>query len=318
MNDRSRSWFWDWSVRSTVIAVFAASITGCQTSSAIDLDSPSTKNSYKRPEPALTVAPLYSPRQYSAPFVQVAPTIDGVADATEWSLAPWSEDFTDIEGPTRAIPVQRTRVKMTWDAKYLYILGELAETDLWATMKTHDEIVFHDNDFEVFIDPDGDAREYYEIEVNALGTIFDLYLPQTYRAGTKADHSWTAQGMRLAIGLNGTLNDSRDRDECWRVEMALPWTMLSPVAYKTAEFPLGTPVFQRTARPPNVGDQWRINFSRVQWMLEKDGASYRKIAQRSEDNWTWTPQWIIDMHVPQWWGVVQFVRPTETNERNSK
>lgn len=316
MSDAGRSW--TWIIQSAVIAALAMCIAGCQASSAIDNDAPPVHDSYQRPEPALSVAPLYSPRKYSAPFVQIAPVIDGAAGDAAWQLAPWSENFTDIEGPVRTIPSQRTRFKMTWDAKCLYILGELAETDLWATLKTHDEIVFHDNDFEVFIDPDGDTREYYEIEVNAIGTIFDLYLPQPYRAGTKADHSWTAQGMRLAIGLDGTLNDSRDRDEGWRVEMALPWTVFSPISYKTAEFPQGTPVFQRAARPPRVGDHWRMNFSRVQWMLEKDGESYRKVAQRPEDNWTWTPQWMIDMHVPQWWGVVEFVHPAEMNERISK
>ena len=37
-------------------------------------------------------------------------------------------------------------------------------------MKEHDSVMFHENDFEFFIDPNGDNHEYYELEINALGT----------------------------------------------------------------------------------------------------------------------------------------------------
>jgi len=42
-------------------------------------------------------------------------------------------------------------------------------------------IIFHDNDFEVFLDPDGDNWMYYEIEVNAAGQVWDLMLVKPYR-----------------------------------------------------------------------------------------------------------------------------------------
>ncbi len=272
---------------------------GCKSTTHIGADG------YKPPQPVPTAAPLFPQRHYEAPWMSIAPAIDGNMDAA-WDAAPWSDDFVDIEGPTHPTPRFKTRVKMAWDASNLYILADLEEPDLWATLRTHDEIVFQDNDFEVFIDPDGDTREYYEIEVNALGTIFDLFLPLPYRAEGKADHGWTAQGMRLAITMDGTLNNSSDRDRGWRVEMALPWTMFEPVAT-----PMGT--HQSASRPPLAGDEWRINFSRVQWALEKRGQDYAKVPGRAEDNWTWTPQWMVDMHVPQWWGIVRFNKNGETN-----
>ena len=36
--------------------------------------------------------------------------------------------------------------------------------------------VFNDNDFEVFIDPDGSTHYYKEFEINALNTTWDLEL----------------------------------------------------------------------------------------------------------------------------------------------
>ena len=36
--------------------------------------------------------------------------------------------------------------------------------------------VFNDNDFEIFVDPDGSTHGYKEIEINAIRTIFDLLM----------------------------------------------------------------------------------------------------------------------------------------------
>ena len=55
-----------------------------------------------------------------------------------------------------------------------------------ARSPTHDAVIFHDNDFEVFIDPNGDNHEYYEFEINALGTVWDLFLPKPYKDDGKA------------------------------------------------------------------------------------------------------------------------------------
>ena len=45
----------------------------------------------------------------------------------------------------------------------------------------HDAVIFHNNDFEVFIDPDGDTHNYYELEINALNTVWDLFITKPYR-----------------------------------------------------------------------------------------------------------------------------------------
>ncbi|MCK7480520.1 MAG: carbohydrate-binding family 9-like protein [Candidatus Moduliflexus flocculans] len=59
-------------------------------------------------------------------------------------------------------------VQMLWDDSYFYIGAYLEEPHLWATLTERDSIIFQDNDFEVFIDPDGDTHNYYELEMNAL------------------------------------------------------------------------------------------------------------------------------------------------------
>lgn len=205
-----------------------------------------------------------------------------------WSGAPWTEEFVDIEGDVRPEPRFATRAKMAWDEEFFYVAAEMEEPHLWATYTEHDSIVFHENDFEVFIDPDGDTYDYFEIEINALGTVFDLRLVKPYREGGPALHDWDAVGMRSAVTLRGTLNDPSDVDEGWTVELAIPWSCLGG----------------RSA--PEVGEVWRVNFSRVQWQLEVVEGAYRKVPDTPEDNWVWSPQHAIDMHRPEMWGYVLF------------
>jgi hypothetical protein len=45
---------------------------------------------------------------------------------------------------------------------------------------------------------------------------------------------------------------------------------------------------------PKIGTEWRIDFSRVEWL------------KKPEENWVWSPQGVINMHVPDRWGYLEF------------
>jgi len=104
--------------------------------------------------------------------------------------------------------------------------------------------------------------------------------------------------LQVHVDVKGTLNRPGDRDEGWTIEMALPWTTLKEAA--------------PGQRRPAAGDRWRINFSRVEWQTDvRDGKYAKRIKPGStdpiaEDNWVWSPQGAIDMHMPERWGYVQF------------
>ena len=240
-----------------------------------------------------TPAPLKPhPRGYVASRAAAAVQIDGRLTDPAWAQATWSAPFIDIEGGVKPRPTWPTRVKMLWDDEFFYVGAEITEPHLWATYTKHDSVIFHENDFEVFLDAEGDNREYYEFEINALGTYWDLRLPKPYRDGGKAVDGWEIPGLKSAVHLEGTLNDPRDTDRWWSVELAFPWAVLKE--------------YTRRPAPPRDGDQWRVNFSRVQWDIEPSGGGYRKLPNRPEHNWVWSPQGAIDMHRPELWGYVQF------------
>jgi hypothetical protein len=206
----------------------------------------------------------------------------------------------DIRDESHPAPTWETGAKLLWDDEYFYVAAYLEEPHIWATLTERDAIIYHDHDFEIFLDPEGDAVGYYEFEVNALGTMFDLYLNRPYRDGGTADISWDAEGLRWAVHLDGTLNDPTDNDRGWSVEIAIPWSSLVPSRLAT------------TRSRPNDGEIWRVNFSRVQWPLRIVDGRYQKVREpvnlsdHPENNWVWSPQGAINMHVPERWGAVTF------------
>ena len=235
---------------------------------------------------------LSPPKGYLAYRAKSPIVIDGKLDDASWKDAVWTDDFVDIEGEKNPLPRFQTRVKMLWDDEYFYVAAELKEPHVWGTLTKHDSVIFQDNDFEVFIDPDSDNHNYYELEINALNTEWDLFLKKPYRDGGLAVDSWEVPGLKTATHVYGTLNDPKDVDTAWSVEWAIPWKVLGEFASK--------------ASPPKDGDQWRVNFSRVEWQHVVEDEKYKKVPKTPEANWVWSPQGVIDMHRPEYWGYVQF------------
>lgn len=237
------------------------------------------------------------PKQYTAGFTATPPKIDGKLKDKVWENVPWTENFTDIQGDKIAAPYYNTRLKMIWDKDNLYIAAEIKDPDVWANVKNHDEVVFQDNDFEIFIDPDNDTHQYFEIEVNAINTIWDLFMPRAYRNGSRGLSSWEALGMRSAVKVQGSLNNPTRKDEGWTVEMAIPHKSLNASS--------------RSGQGPKDGDFWRINFSRVQYGTTVVDGKYVKNKDTAgkdlpELNWVWSPQGLIAMHYPERWGYLKF------------
>lgn len=237
------------------------------------------------------------PKKYACNKTENTIVIDGKADEKDWEKAKWTDEFCDIEGDRKPKPLYSTRVKMLWDKTHLYVYAQLNEPHLWATIKERDAVIFQENDFEVFIDPDGDRQNYYEFEMNALNTVWDLLLTKPYNELGKPITSWNIKGLKSAVDLHGTLNNASDRDSCWTLEIAFPFTAFAE---------------SNTSFPPKPGDQWRINFSRVEWSIDWQQDRYVKRKNQEtgrnlpEFNWVWSPQGAVNMHLPSQWGFLVF------------
>jgi hypothetical protein len=102
--------------------------------------------------------------------------------------------------------------------------------------------------------------------------------------------SWYVSGRRWDDWLT-------DTDEGWSLEVAIPLDVLNQTIRRNQ---------------PQDGSQWRLNFSRVEWYTNFENGVYVKRKDPGtgeplpEDNWVWSPQGVIDMHLPERWGIVQF------------
>ena len=227
--------------------------------------------------------------RYKAHRTTTPPPIDGTLTHPAWAEAAWTGDFLDIRGDQPA-PPYRTRAKLLYDDEYLYLGAELEEPHVWSTMTEQNTFLYEENNFELFLDPDGDRLNYYEFEINPLGTIWELTLPKPYADGGVAIDPTNLPGLRTAIHVDGTLNDPSDADAGWSVEAAFPWAELAQ--------------HTRASTPPKPGDEWRMNLMRVEWSHDVVDGAYRKGSQ--QDFWVWSPQGEVDMHKPERWGVLEF------------
>lgn len=239
----------------------------------------------------------FSPKSYLIYKISEPLLVDGKLDELAWQQTEWTDPFLDIQGNHLPTPRFETRAKMLWNDEFLYIAAQMEEPHLWATLDERDAIIFQENNFEIFIDPDGDTHNYYELEINALKTFWDLMLTQPYRTGGKPVHAWDIKGLQIGVDLQGTLNDPSDTDQGWTLEVAIPLHVLNETIGRGQ---------------PEDGSQWKLNFSRVEWRTEAENGSYVKQIDPEtgrpfpEDNWVWSPQGLIDMHLPERWGIVQF------------
>ena len=243
----------------------------------------------------------FTPKNYVAYHSDKPFTIDGKVNEDAWSDIPWTDSFVDIEGQLRPLPLWTTRAKMSWNDEYFIVAATMDEPHIWATLTERDAIMYHDDDIELFIDPDGDGHNYFEFEMNAFNAIWDLYMLYPYKVDGQRNYimSYDIRGIQTAVDIKGTINNPADQDTSWSVEIAIPWTTFKD--------------FNAGHYLPATGEQWRINFSRVDWTMGIEDGKYVKQKNPEgktlpEDNWVWSPTGYVNMHKPETWGYVQFER----------
>jgi hypothetical protein len=69
--------------------------------------------------------------------------------------------------------------------------------------------------------------------------------------------------------------------------------------------------FSDSKKIPVNGEQWRVNFERVEWKTSIKDYKYKKDKGPTgkplpEMNWTWSPQGSLNIHQPETWGYIQF------------
>ena len=250
------------------------------------------------PVPAVPFAPpVYTCHRAKKEF-----HLDGNINKPFWEDAPYTDEFLDIQGSHMPLPRFVTRAKMLWDDENLYVAADLAGDEIWGHLTERDSVIYFDNDFEIFVDPDSDTYHYYEFEMNVLNTVWDLFLAEPYRDGGSGLNGYDMHGLRTAVQVDGSINDPSAENKGWSVEVVIPFSAL----YE----------YQKERRAPKNGEFYRMNFSRVQWNVDVKDNTYVKRTDENgnvlpEDNWVWAPTGVINIHYPELWAFVFFSEDRE-------
>lgn len=174
--------------------------------------------------------------------------IDGELDEFSWQLAEQVDSFERILNDYDRV-LHSTRAKMLWDDENFYFAFACRDPDIWAIYTEEDDPMWSEEVVEIFIDPDGDAENYLELEVNPLNAVVDLLI-YALKPDWHSSKDWDIAGLQTAVQVQGTVNDSLSQDLGWTVEIAIPWAAMVDSVDGGGK--------------PAVGDTWRLNLYRIE------------------------------------------------------
>lgn len=205
-------------------------------------------------------------------------TTDGKGDEPAWARATSTPAFVPPSGKGGDAPA--TRARFLWDDTNLYVLVESEDTDVWSDFTQRDSNTWEQEVVEVFIDPDGDRKDYLELQVTPANVVFDAKFA-AYRKDLETARQWNMSGLKTGAHVDGTLNARDDQDKGWSAELAIPFAEVPPLV-----------------AAPRHGDTWRINLFR--WDAPKGG---RQVAA------AFSPPVVPDFHALDKFGRLRFVDP---------
>lgn len=247
--------------------------------------------------------------------------LDGRLDKPVWNTVPWSHRFVDVIGGTPAL--YDSRSALAWNETYLYIAFYAQSPYPKASMTEDGDLLWFDNDVEVFIDG-GDT--YYELQVNAFNTIYEafyiwrdaykensIYRKQpefdvveqdarvfggnhdrtglhfwngSHKRGNRwAFLDWKLEGLETAVHVDGALNNDDVVSNSVSYEIKIPWSSLRWLAVDRAY-------------PPKDGDVWKLFLGRYE--------NLRINGKEEAVGWSWDPVGTDDNHRPELFTPIKF------------
>ena len=174
-------------------------------------------------------------------------TIDGNITPEEWGTKPTITRFyraDNIEKPVNS----KTSVWILYDHQYLYVAAHIEDKDIIANCTKKDSFgLFSDDVFELFIKPNFKSKYFYEIDVNPVGTVFDACLQ--FRHLYLHNALEFSSGVVCAIKIYGTLNNMKDTDAGWDIELKIPFSSFDGIC------------------PPKKGDTWYFAVCRTDYSV---------------------------------------------------
>jgi hypothetical protein len=218
--------------------------------------------------------------ELAAPRASEKLKLDGKLDEPVWAEARSTSELVNTMNGGAAKPA--VTVKSAWDDQNLYVAFDVADELLKTKFQNNDDHLWEEDCVEIMVDPDGDGKNYFELQVSPANKSFDTRY-ETRRHPRPFGHMDWNSGLVSGVSLRGKLNDA-DKDEGYTAEIAIPWTA----------FAGGEPKHEA----PKPGDSWRVNF----YVMDKREHEMKAVG--------WSPPRVGDFHVPRKFGKLTFGGPT--------
>src|SRR5579875_3712413 len=151
------------------------------------------------------------PSEFQCRWTETPITLDGKADEATWKQAEVIDTFyLPWLGDKARSARTATKARLLWDREYLYFFADMVDSDLYADVKEHDGTTWDNDVFELFFQPAADKPGYYEFQVNAAGTVMDMFLPRRGAGGYPRFRRDGEFHIDAKVKLRGTLNHWQD------------------------------------------------------------------------------------------------------------
>lgn len=189
------------------------------------------------------------------------------AEQIDWGTAPWPTSFRALSTP---------------DA--LWLRFDAIDSSPWYTYTKRDDKLWEEEVVEIFIDPDGDLRNYVEVEINPANALCDLWVERG--DPNLATHiEWDFAGIDSAVI---PLRDEAGAAIGWSAMVRMPWDGFRSLPST------------EVALPPAPGDRWLFNVFRIKRPDGPDNPDSNVILD------AWSPIPGGSFHVPEVFRAMEF------------
>jgi hypothetical protein len=152
------------------------------------------------------------------PHLPASIVLDGDTDDPGWTSPPGPARTGPFLLPSGVPARPYSNARAVWGDGHLYLALYAADEDIRSRTTEHDGPVWLDDSFRVVF-TQGDTEK--AIEVSPRGVVTDAMRT----SGGAFDYAWES-GAHVSPELDGTLDDPKDADEEWVIEMAIPFDAL--------------------------------------------------------------------------------------------
>lgn len=189
-----------------------------------------------------------------------------------WTSSAMTDNFSLALGTPKGLSPVPTQVQALWDANNLYIRFICKDNEIYCPFAGRDNTIYRDDAVEVFLDPKGDGKQYFELQVSPKNDVFDqLFLCTGEPTSDKqlvldwvirVQEQWRIPEWNLD-GLCTAANviDKGNGDITWIVDIAIP----------------AKSTLKRLGMTKFIPMTMRINLVRYEWPSAKDAKTERAL-----------------------------------------